>query len=186
VAEPLGLSLRLGEGAGIRIEWAAERILALGEAPTVSPWTLAEPIKWKAIDAVRLLSAGFEDDSLLVLAAVRPAAATGHGDEQVGAVLRRGRDEETELQQALLSTAYGADGEPTRIGIELLPTDDDVPLRGAGDARGLPADDDQPNVRPAKRDTSTTNEGMRRSATVLEMRLDGVTGTGLFEILRAP
>ena len=185
VAEPLTLSLTVGAGAPVVLEWREDEIVGLrGGSP--SPWALAEPIEWGGIEALRIVSASFEDDSLLALAAIRPVGDESHGNELVEAVLRRGDEDETGLQQVLLSTEYGSDGEPTRIGIELHMSDEELPLRGAGDARDHGGARDPGDVQDSAGDPPTTAGQERRSATVLDMRLDGVTGTGLFEILRAP
>ncbi len=75
------------------------------------------------------------------------------------------------MEQILLSTEYGSDGEPARVGIELHLSDGEAPLRGAGDARGSRV---------------TEEDGVRRSVTELAMRFDGTEGNGAFEILKAP
>jgi hypothetical protein len=168
--EPITLSVPAGEGGAVRIEWDSEGLGNLSDAASAPAWSIDTPIAWDAIAAVRLLSAEFDDGSLLALAAVRPVSASGHGDEAVEAVLRRKEGDDAELEQVLLSTEYGPTGEPTRVGVELHLSDEDMPLRVAGDAQG---------------GRSVTEDAMPRSVTELTMRLGGTEGRGALEILRA-
>ena len=170
VAEPIALSVPIGAGVKVDLERDGESIAAPNDAGADGPWRITAPIEWDGIAAVRLLSAEFKDRSVLAVLAVRPAGASGHGEEHVAAVLRDHKGDETELEHALLSTEYGSDGEPTRIGIELHLNDEEIPLRGAGDASASRVIEDA---------------AMRRSVTQLTMRLDGTEGKGAFEILKA-
>jgi hypothetical protein len=75
----------------------------------------------------------FADGGLLALSAVRPAGGSGHGDEQVSAVLCGPDGAPVEVSEALLSTEYGPDGVQRRATLELWTDDEDgQPLRGAG------------------------------------------------------
>jgi hypothetical protein len=75
----------------------------------------------------------FADGGLLALSAERPAGASGHGDEQVAAVLCGPDGAPVEVSEALLSTEYGPDGVQRRATLELWTDDnDEQPLRGAG------------------------------------------------------
>ena len=76
----------------------------------------------------------FSDGGLLALSAVRPPAASGHGEETVAAVLCGPDGAPAEASEALLSTEYGEDGVQRRATLELWLEDDDEaqPLRGAG------------------------------------------------------
>ena len=170
MAEPIALSIPIGDAVEVNLEWDADGIATSSEAGACGPWRITAPIAWDAVAAVRLLSAEFKDRSVLGVVAVRPTGASGHDEEHLAAVLRR-KDDEPEPEQILLSTEYGSDGEPARIGIELHLRDEEAPLRGAGDARGSRV---------------TEEDGVRRSVTELTMRLDGTEGSGTFEILKAP
>ncbi|MGH2951027.1 MAG: hypothetical protein ACRDKX_03165, partial [Solirubrobacterales bacterium] len=71
----------------------------------------------------------------------------------------------------LISTEYrGDDAEIERIGLELY-RDDGMPLRVAADATAA---------------TTAVDGGVRRLRVELELRLAGVPGKGLFEILTRP
>jgi hypothetical protein len=75
----------------------------------------------------------FSDGGLLALSAVRPAGSSGHGDEQVTAVLCDPDGAPVEVSETLLSTEYGLDGVQRRATLEMWTDDEDSqPLRGAG------------------------------------------------------
>ena len=75
----------------------------------------------------------FSDGGLLALSAVRPAGASGHGDEQVTAVLCDPDGAPVEVSETLLSTEYGPDGVQRRATLELwVDGEEGQPLRGAG------------------------------------------------------
>jgi hypothetical protein len=75
----------------------------------------------------------FSDGGLLALTSTLPAAAQGHGEEEVAAVLCDPDAAPIEFEEALLSTEYGEDGVQRRATLELWPdTEDGRPLRGAG------------------------------------------------------
>ena len=73
------------------------------------------------------------DGGLLALSAVRPPGSSGHGDEQVAAVLCGPDGAPVEVSETLLSTEYGPDGVQRRATLELWTDGDEgQPLRGAG------------------------------------------------------
>jgi|SRR6476659_3043621 len=75
----------------------------------------------------------FSDGGLLALSAVRPAEASGHGGEQVTAVLCDPDGAPVEVSETLLSTEYGPDGVQRRATLELwVDGEEGQPLRGAG------------------------------------------------------
>jgi hypothetical protein len=75
----------------------------------------------------------FDDGGLLALTSTLPAGATGHGEEEVTAVLSDPDGEPLTFDEALLSTEYGEDGVQRRATLELWPDVDEMrPLRGAG------------------------------------------------------
>ena len=82
---------------------------------------------------MRLISGRLDDGRLLAVAALRPAGASGHGEEIVVGALGSA-DGFEQLTETLLSTEYGADGAPTRVGLELYPSSDGLAVRVAGTA----------------------------------------------------
>jgi hypothetical protein len=75
----------------------------------------------------------FSDGGLLALTAMRPAGASGHGEEEIAAVMCGPDGAPVEIAETLLSTEYGPDGVQRRATLELWPDGEDgQPLRGAG------------------------------------------------------
>jgi hypothetical protein len=75
----------------------------------------------------------FSDGGLLALTATAPAGGSGHGDEEVAAVLCDPDGAPATFEEALLSTEYGEDGVQRRATLELWPDVEEMrPLRGAG------------------------------------------------------
>jgi hypothetical protein len=134
-----------------------------------SAWRVDAEIDWEAVEAVRLISAEFEDGQALALASLRPRGTSGHDRDQVAHHLERS-GEPVALSDALLSTEYDAGGLPRRIGIELWTEPGSPPLRVAGDRRGEieVRDDDE----------------VRREVAQMSFRLDGAGGHGTYELLR--
>jgi hypothetical protein len=152
------------EPAGARIEWSPDalRALASGE-PAEAAWRLEGDVDWEAVESLGVVSAAFEDGRLLALVASRPAGAVGHDAASPRGVLVQPDGEVVELAEALLSTEYDAEGAPSRIGLELYPELDGIPLRVAAD-----------RMSPARLDAGA-------EATPMSFRLEGTDGAGLFE-----
>ena len=80
--------------------------------------TLAGELDWDDIDRVRVLSACLGDRRLVVVAAILPAGAEGHGEELVAGAIGN-QESFDELDEALLSAEYGPGGGLQRLGLEL-------------------------------------------------------------------
>ena len=159
-ADALALELEPG---GARIEWEADALRTLAAGESADPaWRVEGELDWDALESLRVVSAAFEDGRLLAVAVPRPAGAEGHDAPPLGALVEPD-GEVVELAEALLSTEYDADGAPTRIGLELYPEGDAVPLRVAADREA-----------PARLDDGA-------EATTMSFRMDGARGSGLFE-----
>jgi hypothetical protein len=65
-----------------------------------------------------------------LVAESRGESGTDHGDERTAAWLIRGEDE-SRFEDSYLSTQYGADGDPTRFGLELWPEESERASRAA-------------------------------------------------------
>jgi hypothetical protein len=172
-AEPVAIELKPGEHAeALRLTWNGEPLESGGDADTghatASPWQIDGEIDWKHAEAVRLVSATFEEGQALALVAMRPRGTAGHGDDSVASHLTID-DEPVPIAQALLSTEYDVEGLPRRVGIELSLDPAATPLRVAGDREGP---------------VEIGGEGVRREAVRMGFRLQGTTGTGLYEVLR--
>lgn len=116
---------------------------------------------------LRVLSAVLKSGKVLVLAAVRPAGASGHGEELIGAAIADD-DGVSTFDEALLSTEYDGDGSVRRIGLELGREGEDYPVRAAGDTTESRAGD---------------RDGLSVACFELRFRLDGSEGDALYEIL---
>ena len=125
-----------------------------------------EPPAWAELDAVRLLSAVFDEENALLLAARRPRGAQGHGQELVTAhILSAG--ELLAVEDARVSTVYDAQGRQRSVGLELWLPGEDFSRRGSGSVRaGL----------------TLALEGLRVDAGLVAWRMEGRDGVGSYEI----
>ena len=125
-----------------------------------------EPPAWAELDAVRVVSAVFDEGHAVLLAARRPRGAVGHGQELVVAHLLAG-GELLGVEDARLSTVYDAQGRQRSVGLELWLPGEDFPRRASGSVRaGL----------------SLGLEGLRVDAGLVAWRMEGRDGAGSYEI----
>ena len=170
VSEAVALEFRDPSGEPLRFEWRADELAAFdpavaGEQPV---WRFGGELDWDEIEAVRLLSARLEDGRLLAIAALRPAEAQGHGEEITAGAIGDAEAFE-QLYETLFSTEYGPDGRPRRVGLELYPAEDSMPIRVAGETTAV---------------SSSDNGGVSRLSAALMLRAGGEAGTGSLDILR--
>jgi hypothetical protein len=170
MAEVLALEFQAPTGDDLRFEWQPDAFDAVtGSAPPAEPvWTLGGELDWDEVDSVRVLTARLGDGRRLAVVALRPAGASGHGDEVVAGAIGDG-ESFTGLDEPLLSTEYGADGRPRRLGLELYPADDGLALRIAADVTAT---------------AGTAAGGVDRIAAALAVRDAGGEGAGTFDTLR--
>lgn len=155
--------LSLSAGEGVRVTWDREALTALADGESSEGGgRLADSLgpEW---EAVRIVSGGTADGSLLALCAARPAGAANHDADAVAAAVVDPEGTVQEIEEALLSTEYDADGRVRRFGVELYRAGNDYPLRAAGDAVG---------------------DGQRGGLATFSFRLDGSEGAALYEIVR--
>lgn len=157
-------TLRFETGAVVELDAAALAYPATGE----SPWTIATPPDWERYDALRLLAARFGDGLIAALVALRPAGARGHDAEEVTAVVVDGGQPQR-AHEALVSTELDPERRVRRVGVELWTSEEPPPRRFAADR---------------KDSAVSTEDGIARETTLMDARLDGQTGTAVFEILR--
>ena len=157
------LALELGEGLAVR--WDESKLAAPTATEGASTWELDGAVDWERFDLLRVISAAFADGGALAIASLAPKGRAGHGDETVRALLTPADGESAALAEALLSTEYDAAGVPRRIGLELYAEPDSAPRRVAADRIEARAEGTRQTVRMA-------------------FRMDGVSGTGLYELLR--
>ena len=121
---------------------------------------------WSDLDAVRLVSAVFDEQHAVLAMARRPHGAPGHGDERVTAHLLAG-EELMDVEDGRISTVYDGQGRQRSVGLELWLPGEDFPRRASGSVRaGL----------------SLALEGLRVDAALVAWRMDGRDGWGSYEI----
>jgi hypothetical protein len=169
MAETVAVEFTAPSGEPLRVEWPTETLaVASPDAGRSSrAWRLDGEIDWDEVAALRVLHAGLGDGDAVALAALRPAGAGGHGEDLVAALLLTNGATE-EIDEALLSTEYGPDQLPRRVGLELYRADDPIPLRVAADVAAA----------------SVEREGAVADVrATLEVRRDGKRAAGVYEIL---
>lgn len=169
VSEELALEFTDPAGEPLRIEWRTEALTTLGpEAQDREPvWRLGGELDWDEVEALRIVSGRLGEDRVLAIAALRPAAASGHGEEIVAGALGDSQAPDR-LAEALLSTEYGADGLPSRIGLELYRDGGGLPARIAGDVIATAASE---------------QGGVRRLSAALALRSSEGAGAGVLDLL---
>jgi hypothetical protein len=90
-----------------------------------------DPPHWSELDAFRTISAVFDEEHAVVLAARRPRGAMGHGQEVVTAHLLTA-GEPVAVEDARVSTVYDADGRQRSARLELWLPGEDFPRRASG------------------------------------------------------
>jgi hypothetical protein len=169
VSEELALEFTDPGGEPLRIEWRTEALAALDPATQDREpvWRLGGELDWDEVEALRIVSGHLDEGRVLAIAALRPAGASGHGEEIVAGALGDWQAPDR-LAEALLSTEYGADGLPSRIGLELYREGGGLPARIAGDVTATAASE---------------QGGVRRLSAALALRSSGDSGTGVLDLL---
>jgi hypothetical protein len=158
VAELGGASARVARVRGRAAGQTVECLGTVGETREVP--------RWDELDAVRLLSAVFNEENALLLAARRPRGALGHGQELVVAHLLSA-GELLAVEDARVSTVYDGQGRQRSVGLELWLPGEDFSRRGSGAVRaGL----------------TLALEGLRVDAGLVAWRMEGRDGVGTYEI----
>ena len=161
--------LRLAPADGIAVIWDRAAVAGLGAPGEADPaWRLDGSLD-PGFSLLRVVSGATENGSRLMLCAARPLDATHHAEELVAAAVVEPEGDVAEIDEALVSTQYAADGSIRRLGLELYKPGDDYPLRGAGDTTGT---------------SSSEDNGTRHDRAELSFRLDGSAGAATYEIVR--
>jgi hypothetical protein len=124
------------------------------------------PPRWEELDALRAVSALFDDDNAVLALARRPRGAIGHGQEKVVAWLLAG-GEVRHVEDARISTVYDGDGRQRNAGLELWMPGEDFPRRASGTAVA---------------GTTLSLEGLLVNAAVFSWRMEGRDGAGAYEV----
>jgi hypothetical protein len=163
--EPLSAPLDIG-GASTRLcrvtgSVGGRAIDCLGTATE----TVTAPA-WEDLDALRGISALFDDAHAVVALARRPRGARGQGEEGVVAWIVAG-EEATQVENARISTVYDGDGRQRTAGLELWLPGEDFPRRASGTAVA---------------GTTLALDGLRVNAAVFSWQMEGRTGAGAYEL----
>lgn len=124
------------------------------------------PPRWDELDALRGVSALFDDENAVIALARRPRGAMGHGHERVVAWVV-GAGSARLVEDARISTVYDGDGRQRSAGLELWMPGEDFPRRASGTAVA---------------GTTLSLEGLRVNAAVFSWRMDGRHGAGAYEL----
>jgi hypothetical protein len=125
-----------------------------------------EPPVWEQLDALRAVTALFDEENAVLALGRRPRGALGHGQEDVVAWLVTG-GEARRVEDARISTVYDGDGRQRTAGLELWLPGEDFPRRVSGTAAS---------------GTTLSLEGLRVNAAVFSWRMEGRDGAGAYEL----
>ena len=127
--------------------------------------TLQPPV-WARLDAVRSVSAIFDEGHALMAVAERPRGARGHDEERVSAWLLHD-GVALSVEEARISTVYDGEGRQRSASVELWLEEEDFPRRTSGQALA---------------GTSLLLEGLRVNAAVFSWSMEGREGAGGYEV----
>lgn len=163
--------LSLSPAPGLRVSWGAAGIAALATLPSDDA-AFPTPQIDGALEPgqeLRLIALAVADGPQVTVAALRPADARGHDEDLVAALVRDSAGATEDVEEALISTEYAADGSVRRIGLELYTPGEQYPLRIGADAARV----------------GSERQGERRVERVaLKASVGGRTGGGLLEVAR--
>jgi hypothetical protein len=125
-----------------------------------------QPPLWAELDALRTISAIFDEEHAVLAVALRPRGAAGHGQEEVSAHLLSGEESATP-NDARVSTVYDGEGRQRAAGLELWVGEEDFPRRLSGTVRA---------------GMTLALEGLRVNLAVFEWQMEGREGVGAYEI----
>jgi hypothetical protein len=125
-----------------------------------------EPPQWERLDALRGLTALFDEENAVLALARRPRGALGHGQEEIVAWLVAG-GEARRVEDARISTVYDGEGRQRNAGLELWLPGEDFPRRLSGTAAS---------------GTTLSLEGLRVNAAVFSWHMEGREGAGAYEL----
>ena len=127
----------------------------------------ASPPAWDELDAVRSVSALFDEGHALLALSRRPRGALGHGDELTVAWLVQ-EGEVLGVEDARISTVYDAEGRQRSAGLELWLPGEDFPRRVSGTVAG---------------GASLELDGLNVHAAVFRWRMEEREGLGAYELM---
>ena len=152
----------------VGLEWNLELVMSMASGDDIEqPWRLHGELDWDHWHSLSVLSAAFEDESILTFASLRPRNATGNDEDLVVALRARGDSEPAPLEDVLISSQRDAEGALMRVNLEASEGTGPGIVRAAGDVN-----------------THQDAEPVERS--FLQMRMAGATGFGTLDVLSRP
>jgi hypothetical protein len=130
-----GIAWSLGGGGALLVEGgeaAATEIDAVDPDPHEG-WSFHTPLDGDPLQGAatfRHIAVEGPGGGTMVCTAVGPPGIAGHSEERASAALQT-PDQDVPYEEALISTQYDAEGDPTRFGLELWPEDADTSIRAA-------------------------------------------------------
>jgi hypothetical protein len=161
VTEPLDMGGASARVCRVRGELGGGKLECLGTAVET-----LEPPEWDRLDALRGVTALFDEENAVLALARRPRGALGHGQEAVVAWLVTG-GEARRVEDARISTVYDGEGRQRSAGLELWLPGEDFPRRASGSAAS---------------GTTLSLEGLRVNAAIFSWQMDGRDGAGAYEL----
>jgi hypothetical protein len=161
VSDPLGLDGLSARVCRVTGTVDGTKLACLGTAIET-----AEPPRWEELDALRGITALFDEENAVLVLARRPRGAIGHGQEDIVAWLLAA-GEPRKVEDARISTVYDGDGRQRNAGLELWLPGEDFPRRLSG---------------TAATGTTLSLEGLRVNAAVFSWRMEGRDGAGAYEV----
>jgi hypothetical protein len=125
------------------------------------------PPAWEELDALRGISAVFDEAHALLCVARRPRGALGHDAERVRAVIVV-EGESLDVEDARLSTVYDGEGRQRSAGLELWLPGEDFPRRAFGVVAA---------------GTTLQLEELRVNAAIFSWRMEGREGAGAYDVV---
>ena len=170
VSEVFSIEFVSPEGEELRFDWEADALAGFDpQNPDPPVWELAGELDWDEIARISVFSGRLDDRRRLVIAAIRPASAEGHGEEAITGLAIEPDETVDQFEEVLLSSERGADGTLLRVGLELYSGGSGIPLRIAAD----------PSGHASRHDGRLVHE-----LTALDLRTHGATGVATLEVLR--
>lgn len=126
-----------------------------------------QPPAWDELDALRGITALFDERNAVLAVTRRFSGSAGHGEEATKAVIFS-EGERLDVEDTRVSTVYDADGRQRTGGLEMWLPGEDWPRRAFGTATA---------------GTSLQLEGLTVHAAVFGWRMEGRVGSGAYDLV---
>jgi hypothetical protein len=168
--ERSGFRARAGERLGGQRTWLCRARGTLEGRQVDGLGTATETVvapAWEELDALRGITALFDERHAIVCVARRPRSALAHAEEDVRASLLV-EGELVDVEEVRLSTVYDGEGRQRSAGFELWLPGEDFPRRAFGTVEA---------------GTTLQLEQLRVNAAVFSWRMEGRQGAGAYDLV---